>query len=187
MVFSMEHENLVIEGEKWTKDAVNSCIVTATLIATVVFAAALTVLGGYKDDGHPIFSTEQAFTIFAALDAISLFTSTASVLLFLSILTSRYAENDFLYVLPKRLIIGLVTMFLSITSMMIAFSATLYLVSGKENPWIIFPVAVSACLLVTLFVSLQFPLLVDAVSSAYGTGIFGKQRNRPFYTGYKTS
>ncbi|XP_059637104.1 ankyrin repeat-containing protein ITN1-like [Cornus florida] len=181
MVFSEEHKDLVIEGEKWMKDTANSCTIAAALIATVVFAAALTVPGGDNPDGLPNFSKETGFITFVVSDAISLFTSTASMLMFLSILTSRYAEQDFLYILPKRLIIGLVTLFLSITSMMITFSATLYLVFGHKKAWILMPVAALACLPVTLFVSLQFPLLVDVISSTYGPGIFGKQSERPFY------
>ncbi|XP_059635948.1 uncharacterized protein LOC132278152 [Cornus florida] len=174
MVFSEEHKDLVIEGEKWMKDTANSCTIAAALIATIVFAAAITVPGGNNADGLPNFSKEIGFIIFAVSDAISLFTSTASLLMFLSILTSRYAEQDFLYSLPKRLIIGLVTLFLSITSMMITFGATLYLVFGHKKGWILIPVAALACLPVTLFVSLQFPLLVDVISSTYGPGIFDR-------------
>ncbi|XP_059633230.1 protein ACCELERATED CELL DEATH 6-like [Cornus florida] len=181
MVFSEEHKDLVSEGEKWMKETANSCTIAAALIATVVFAAAITVPGGNNADGLPMFSKQIGFIIFAVSDAISLFTSTASLLMFLSILTSRYAEQDFLYSLPKRLIIGLVTLFLSITSMMITFSATLYLVFGHRKGWILIPVAALACLPVTLFVSLQFPLLVDVISSTYGPGIFSKQSDRSFF------
>ncbi|KAF7127364.1 hypothetical protein RHSIM_Rhsim11G0102700 [Rhododendron simsii] len=182
MVFTREHKNLVVAGEKLMKDTATSCTIVAALIATVVFAAAITVPGGNNgDNGLPIFSKRKAFIIFAVSDALSLFTSATSLLMFLSILTSRYAEGDFLYALPKRLIIGLVTLFLSITAMMVAFSCTLYLVFGHKKAWTLIPVATLACLPVTSFVSLQFPLLVDVISSTYGPGIFGKQSNRPFY------
>ncbi|KAJ0018770.1 hypothetical protein Pint_12040 [Pistacia integerrima] len=42
----------------------------------------------------------------------------------LSILTARYAEANFLSILPKRLIRGLVILFLSLSSMMVAFGIT---------------------------------------------------------------
>ncbi|XP_059637505.1 ankyrin repeat-containing protein NPR4-like [Cornus florida] len=151
MVFSEEHEDLVRGGEKWMKETANSCTIAAALIATVVFAAAITVPGGNNAVGLPMFSKQIGFIIFAVSDAISLFTSTASLLMFLSILTSRYAEQDFLYSLPKR------------------------------KGWILIPVAALACLPVILFDSLQFPLLVDVISSTYGPGIFGKQSDRPFF------
>ncbi|XP_058213513.1 uncharacterized protein LOC131325331 isoform X1 [Rhododendron vialii] len=182
MVFTREHEKLVVAGGEWMKNTANSCTIAAALIATVVFAAIITVPGGNDDsNGLPIFSKEIAFTVFIISDALSLFTSTTSLLLFLSILTARYAEGDFLHVLPKRLIIGLVTLFLSITTMMVAFSSTLCLVFGQLKAWILFPVGALACLPVTSFVLLQFPLLVDLISSTYGHGIFGKQSDRQFF------
>ncbi|KAL7224886.1 hypothetical protein ACSBR1_026210 [Camellia fascicularis] len=154
----------------------------AALIATIAFAAVITVPGGTNGtNGVPVFSKANEFIVFIISDAISLFTSTVSLLMFLSILTSRYAEGDFLYVLPKRLIIGLVTLFMSITAMILAFSSALYLVFGNNKEWILIPVAALACLPITSFVSLQFPLLVDLISSTYGRGIFGKQSDRLFY------
>ncbi|XVF35127.1 hypothetical protein REPUB_Repub18cG0118000 [Reevesia pubescens] len=54
MVFTVEHKELVKEGEQWMKDTTNSCTVVAALIATVVFAAAITVPGGNNgDNGFP--------------------------------------------------------------------------------------------------------------------------------------
>ncbi|KAH6782672.1 hypothetical protein C2S51_007965 [Perilla frutescens var. frutescens] len=182
MIFTEEHRDLKVEGEKWMKDTANSCTIAAALIATVVFAAAITVPGGNQSDsGYPIFSKQSAFTIFAVSDAASLFTSTTSLLMFLSILTSRYAEEDFLYALPKRLCIGLVSLFISILFMMVAFSSTLYLVFGQKKAWVLIPVAAFACLPISLFVLLQFPLLIAVISSTYGSGIFGKKSDRPFH------
>lgn len=182
MVFTEEHKSLKAEGEKWLKDTANSCTLAAALIATVVFAAAFTVPGGNQENsGTPFFSNDWAFIIFAISDSISLFTSTTSLLMFVSILTSRYAEEDFLHTLPKRLIIGLGTLFVSISFMMLAFSATLYLVFGQKKAWILIPVAALACLPVTSFVHLQFPLLVDVISSTYGRRFFGRKGDRPFY------
>jgi hypothetical protein len=181
MVFTREHKDLVVKGGEWMKDTANSCTISAALIVTVVFAAIITVPGGSESNGLPIFSKEMAFIVFIISDSLSLFTSTTSLLLFLSILTSRYAEGDFLHVLPKRLVVGLFTLFLSITTMMVAFSFALYLVLGHKTAWILVPVAALACLPVTSFVSLQFPLLVDLIFSTYGHGIFGKKSNRQFY------
>ncbi|KAL0288289.1 UNVERIFIED_CONTAM: hypothetical protein Scaly_2736000 [Sesamum calycinum] len=104
MVFTEEHKTLKEDAEKWMKDTSNSCTIAAALIVTVMFAAAITVPGGNDSvNGYPIFSKNGGFIVFAISDAISLFTSTTSLLMFLAILTSRYAEEDFLYVLPNRL------------------------------------------------------------------------------------
>ncbi|KAH6761200.1 hypothetical protein C2S51_018149 [Perilla frutescens var. frutescens] len=182
MIFTEEHRHLKVEGEKWMKDTANSCTIAAALIATVVFAAAITVPGGNKSDsGYPMFSKEKTFSIFGSSDAASLFTSITSLLMFLSILTSRYAEEDFLYALPKRLCIGLVSLFLSILFMMIAFSSTLYLVFGPKKVRVLITVVVFSLLPIWLFVMLQFPLLIAVISSTYGRGIFGKQSDRPFH------
>ncbi|GER43994.1 ankyrin repeat family protein [Striga asiatica] len=72
MVFTDEHKELKSEGEKWMKDTANSCTIAAALIATVVFAAAITVPGGNASNGFPFFSTKAAFIIFAISDAVSL-------------------------------------------------------------------------------------------------------------------
>ncbi|KAF5959082.1 hypothetical protein HYC85_000291 [Camellia sinensis] len=164
-VFTDKHKELVKEGEQWMKDRANACSIVATLIAIVVFAAAITVPGGNNSNGDANFNKRASFLIFGIFDAFALFSSITSVLLFLSILTSRYAEDDFLVTLPRRLIFGLVTLFLSILSTMIAFGAALYLVFEESYKWIIIPVFVLPGIPVCLFVFLQFPLLLDIVKS----------------------
>ncbi|KAF7148624.1 hypothetical protein RHSIM_Rhsim03G0047800 [Rhododendron simsii] len=178
-IFSHTHQGLVKESELWMKDTATSCTIVAALIATIVFAAAITVPGGNNNDnGHPLLSKQKAFIIFGISDALALFSSITSVLMFLLILTSRYAEKDFLYTLPNRLITGLITLFVSILSTMVAFGAILYLVFGDNKPWILIPVVALASVPVTLFGALQFPLLVEMIQATYGRGIFGKQSDR---------
>lgn len=179
MAFIKEHEKLIKEGEKWMKDTAKFYTLAAALIATVVFAAAITIPGGNHDDtGIPNFSKEFAFKVFEVSDALSLFLSIASVLICLSNLTTRYAEDDFLFALPRRLIFGLVTLFLSVTFMMIAYSGAIYLLFGEKKAWILIALAALACFPVTLYGILQFPLLVELIYSTYGPGIFGKHSNR---------
>ncbi|KAL7591719.1 hypothetical protein Lser_V15G32867 [Lactuca serriola] len=181
LVFTREHKDLVIDGEKWMKATAESYTITAALITTIVFAAAITVPGGNKDTGIPVFTNNNAFKIFAISVAISLFTSATSLLMFLSILTARFAEQDFLFMLPTKLIIGLATLFISTTAMISAFSATLYLVFGQSNARILIPIVVLTCLPITSFVTLQFPLVIDLMSATYGRSIFRKQNDSIFY------
>ncbi|KAJ0081563.1 hypothetical protein Patl1_12370 [Pistacia atlantica] len=69
----------------------------ATIIATVVFAAAFTEPGGSKEEtGTPHFVRRASFIIFAISDAIALILSSYSILRFLSVISSRYAEEDFI-------------------------------------------------------------------------------------------
>ncbi|XP_059438680.1 ankyrin repeat-containing protein NPR4-like [Corylus avellana] len=177
-LFTKNHKGLMKEGEKWMKGTATSCTVVGALIVTIMFAAAFTVPGGNtQDTGFPIFLYEKVFMLFIISDALSLFSATTSVLMFLGILTSRYAEDDFLESLPKKMIIGLSTLFLSIATMMIAFCATL-LIMLQGQSWIIIPVICLASVPITLFVLMQFPLLVELFISTYGPGIFDKNMER---------
>ncbi|XP_019169851.1 PREDICTED: uncharacterized protein LOC109165504 [Ipomoea nil] len=83
------------------------------------------------DEGLPIFSRKDAFRSFYVFNSVSLFTAVPSLLLFLSILTSRYAEEDFLHRLPLKLIAGIITLLASVIFMMGSFSTTVYMVFGK--------------------------------------------------------
>ena len=103
---------------------------------------------------------------------MSLFSSTTSLLMFLGILTSRYAEEDFLKSLPTKMIIGLSTLFFSIATMMIAFCVALSLM--LQDKWIALVVSLLASIPVTLFVWIQFPLLVDIYRYTYGPSIFNR-------------
>ncbi|GJX35219.1 ankyrin repeat-containing domain, PGG domain protein [Tanacetum coccineum] len=182
MVFTREHVDLVIEGEKWMKATAESYTITAALIVTIVFAAAITVPGGNNQDtGIPIHNNNIAFTIFAVADAISLFTVVTSLLMFLSILTTRFSVEDFLFKLPKRLIIGLTALFISTTAMIIAFGATLFLVFGHDNSWILIPIGVLTCLPISSFVTLQYPLIADLMGATYGGSIFDKTKPDEYF------
>lgn len=182
ILFTEEHKSLVREGEKWMKDTASSCMVVATLIATVMFAAAFTVPGGNNNNtGTPFFITERSFIVFAISDALALFSSATSILMFLSILTSRYAEEDFLDLLPKRLIIGLATLFISIGTMMVAFCGALFIVLGHGLVWIAIPMALVAGIPVTVFALLQFPLFVDMISHTYRSTTVFRPRNHLLY------
>ncbi|KAK3188904.1 hypothetical protein Dsin_028465 [Dipteronia sinensis] len=133
-LFTQTHRTLMKEGESWMKKTAESCMLVATLIATVVFAAAFTVPGSVKQDtGAPNFIRKASFTIFAISDTISLVTSSCSILTFLSILTSRYAEDDFLWSLPLKLLLGLFILFISIVAMMAVFCTTLFIVFNEET------------------------------------------------------
>ncbi|GKV35977.1 hypothetical protein SLEP1_g44164 [Rubroshorea leprosula] len=123
-VFSRDHKQLAKEGEEWMKQTAQSYTFVGALIITIMFAAGFTIPGGNNQDtGFPIFLRKRLFMVFILSDAISLFSACTSVSMFLGILTSRYAEEDFLKSLPTKLIIGICTLLISITAMMVAFCA----------------------------------------------------------------
>ncbi|KAI3706229.1 hypothetical protein L6452_23828 [Arctium lappa] len=182
MVFTEEHENLLKEGQKWMKGTASSSTVVAALIVTVAFAAAFTVPGGNKsdgkDEGKPVYLDKGSFMLFIISDAIALFSSVTSVLMFLGILTSRYAEGDFLYALPKKMMIGLLSLFLSLAATMVAFGATLSLVLQDKVTWIAVPLVIITSIPVALYAGLQFPLLIELFYNTYGPSIFHRQHRR---------
>ncbi|KAI3847501.1 hypothetical protein MKX03_029208 [Papaver bracteatum] len=178
-IFREEHKSLVKEGEAWMKETSQACMVVSTLIATVMFAAVFTVPGGNNGDtGTPIFLKTRTFYFFMICDAISLFASCTSILMFFAILTARYGEKDFLKSLPQKLILGLASLFISIATMMGAFGATLIIVLNGTVTWAYIPVTFLASVPVLLFGMLQFPLFVDIMRSTYGNGIFHRQNSK---------
>ncbi|ERN09313.1 hypothetical protein AMTR_s00149p00090550 [Amborella trichopoda] len=160
-VFSEEHEMLVKEGERWMKDTATSCTVVSVLIATMVFASAFQVPGGINSNGLPNLLQHTPFMVFTISIVIALSTSLTSAVMFLYILTARYAEEDFRLALPTRLILGLAGVFISIIAMMVSFTATIFLMlSAIKMPWGVFAVYILACFPVTIFASMQLPLFI---------------------------
>lgn len=177
-IFTRDHKEMVKDGETWMKETATSCTVVGALIITVVFAVVFAVPGGNdQNTGYPMLSQKKLFMVFIVSDALSLFSSSTSVLMFLGILTSRYAEEDFLESLPKKMIIGLSTLFFSIATMMITFCAALFVLLPKKS-WLVIPIICLASVPVTLFVFIQFPLLVEMFSSTYGPSLFNRKMKR---------
>ncbi|KAG6703586.1 hypothetical protein I3842_07G091100 [Carya illinoinensis] len=173
-LFTNKHQELRKEGERWMKDTATSCTVVGALIITIMFAAAFTILGdNNQNTGFPMLAHENLFKLFIIVDSLSLFSSMISVLMFLGILTSRY-EEDFLISLPRKMIIGLFTLFFSIVTMMIAFSTALLLMFHGQHR-IVVPIIGLASVPIILFVLIQFHLLVDMLISTYGQGIIDKK------------
>lgn len=135
MVFTEAQKKLVKEGEKWLKDTTSSCKVAATSNAQLYLQqqSQCLVAPASKGNDHPILSKHRAFTVIGISDALSPFSSVAAILIFLFILTACYAGADFLYALLKRLLCGLFTLFLAITSMVVAFSSTIYMVFATRR------------------------------------------------------
>ncbi|XP_026452763.1 ankyrin repeat-containing protein At5g02620-like isoform X2 [Papaver somniferum] len=181
-IFTEKHKDLVEKGEKWLKDTSGSCMVVAALVATIAFAAVFTVPGGNISDntstknGIPVFLGKPAFTIFVVADALSLFSSISSVLMFLAIYTSRYAEGDFLKSLPQKLIIGLATLFLSMATILVAFGTALFIMLVDQYLWVPILLASFSGVPLILFAWLQLPLFLEMIRSTYWGTLFWEHR-----------
>ncbi|MED6179536.1 hypothetical protein PIB30_001828 [Stylosanthes scabra] len=166
-IFTEQHDELAKAGEKWAKDTAGAFSIVGTLITTILFAAAFTLPGGNNQStGEPMFLYDKAFTVFIVADALSLFASSTSVLIFIGILTSRYAEIDFLQVLPWKLLAALVALFLSVVSMMVAFCAALLaMLKGKAYHPLLVGAMVLASIPVMVFIPSQLRLFLEIFGS----------------------
>ncbi|KAL0014024.1 hypothetical protein SO802_001093 [Lithocarpus litseifolius] len=170
VLFEKTHEELRKKGEKWMKDTSNYSMVVATLIASTMFSGE--IANEPKDN-------PKLFRIFSVSGAIALFSSSTSLVMFLSILTSRYSYKDFLVWLPVRLLIGVATLCISIAAMMVAFFTSFWLnnLNQKELPVTFVVIGLFACAPI-LYVLLKRRLFVDIVRSTF---FWCKPRQRLLY------
>ncbi|KAL3525894.1 hypothetical protein ACH5RR_014266 [Cinchona calisaya] len=182
-LFTDEHKVLVKEGERWMKNTAGSSMIVGTLISAVMFTTAFSVPGGNDNKtGLPVLleTESKAFLVFMASNALSMFTSSTSILMFLGILTARYTEKDFLKSLPTKLLFGIACLFGSIVTMMLSFGTALYMMLVKQVAWVSYPIIVFSIIPIALFSLLQFPLLVEMSINTYGSGIFDKPKGKFF-------
>ncbi|EOA22962.1 hypothetical protein CARUB_v10003702mg [Capsella rubella] len=178
-IFEDSHEPLRKEGEEWMKYTATACSVVAALIATVTFQAVFTVPGGTDEtSGSPLLLTDLHFTAFIIADTLAFFASCISVLIFLSILTSRYSFDDFIVSLPRKMILGLSILFISIASMLVAFITALS-ASMRKRPLLVVPMKPLASVPAFLFLMLQLPLLKEMICSTYRKRLF-KRDTKPW-------
>lgn len=155
-LFTMNHEDLLKSGEHWMKSTAKTCMIVATLIVTVIFAATAWVPDG--EIGTSFSYNKTLFQVFAIAKATALSSSSISVLTFLSILTSRFSENDFLRLLPFQLMVGLSTFFISLISTLVAFSSKFLLAYHDRINWFSLLAILLASLPGIVIVLLQYPL-----------------------------
>ncbi|KAM1805363.1 hypothetical protein ACFX12_031124 [Malus domestica] len=167
-IFTETHTTIVKAGGEWLTNTSESCSVVAALIATVAFATSTTVPGGIKEEsGAPILENQPAFDIFAIASLVALCFSVTAMVMFLAILTSRYQEKDFGKDLPRKLLVGLTSLFVSIASMLVSFCAGHFFVLKDKLKYAAFPVYAITCLPVTFFAMAQFPLYVDLIWATF--------------------
>ncbi|KAK9180412.1 hypothetical protein WN943_029621 [Citrus x changshan-huyou] len=163
-VFTETHKDLVKEGKEWLPKTSESCSVVAALIATVAFATSATVPGGVdQESGKPIFENEPVFNIFSISSLVALCFSVTALVFFLTILTSRYQEKDFAKDLPRKLLLGLTTLFTSIAAILISFCSGHSFMLKDEMRSAAYPIYAATCLPMTFFALAQLPLYFDLI------------------------
>ncbi|KAI9072828.1 hypothetical protein K1719_045207 [Acacia pycnantha] len=167
-IFTRTHSELVRRGGEWLRKTSESCSFVAALVATVAFAAATTVPGGVdQESGYPTLENERAFNVFAASSLVALCCSVMAVVTFLSLLTSRFQEQDFHKDLPMKLLIGLTLLLLSIASMLVSFCAGHFFVLKHQLHHAGFALYAVTCLSVVFYVLAQFPLYFDYLRATF--------------------
>ncbi|KAG7968279.1 hypothetical protein I3843_08G146500 [Carya illinoinensis] len=158
--------------EEWlTSTSQYSYSIVSALIATVAFATSTTVpgvvqegtTGGTTGTGTPTLENEPAFHHFAISSLVALCFSVTALVMFLSILTSRHQERDFGKDLPRKLLIGLTSLFISIASVLVSFCSGHFFVVQNKLRYVAFAVYAATCLPVTFFAAVQFPLYFDLI------------------------
>ncbi|CAN6694003.1 unnamed protein product [Malus baccata var. baccata] len=167
-IFTETHATIVKSGGEWLTNTSKSCSVVAALITTVAFATSTTIPGGInKASGKPTLENQPAFNIFAIASLVALCFSVTAMVMFLAILTSRYQEKDFGKDLPRKLLVGLTSLFVSISSMLVSFCTGHFFVLKDKLKYAAYPVYAIACLPVTFFAVVQFPLYFDLIWATF--------------------
>ncbi|CAL0334697.1 unnamed protein product [Lupinus luteus] len=180
-IFYETHKDLVKSGGEWLNKIAESCSMVSALIATVAFATSSTIPGGVEEGtGHPILEKKPAFIVFSITSLFALCCSVTSVVVFLSILTSRYEARDFGKNLPRKLILGLTSLFMSIACMLVSFCAGHLFVIKDELVYTAFPVYGITLLPMTLFVLAQFPLYFDLLWATFTKVPTSSYKTAPF-------
>ena len=165
-LFKKSHEELVQKGSEWLKDTSESCSVVAALLAGVSFATSSTVPGGNRNEtGEPALEGRPAFDAFALSSVIGLCFSVTALVMFLSILTSRKEAKDFRIDMPRKLLLGLSSLFLSIIAMFVAFCSGHFFLIDQKYKNIVFLIYSVTCFPVTLYAVAQLPLYMDLLRS----------------------
>ncbi|XP_016647461.1 PREDICTED: ankyrin repeat-containing protein At3g12360-like [Prunus mume] len=163
-VFTTSHKRLRKEGSDWLVKTSESCSVVAALIATVAFATSASVPGGLDDKtGSPVFKDKPAFNAFTISSLLALCLSVTALVFFLTIITSRYEAQDFSISLPRKLLLGLTSLFASIAAVLVSFCTGHIFLLDRHLRYVAYPLYAATCLPVTIFALAQLSLYYDLI------------------------
>ncbi|XP_043725903.1 ankyrin repeat-containing protein NPR4-like [Telopea speciosissima] len=177
MLFIEEHKELLNDGATWMKETATQCMVVATLITTIMFAAVFTIPGSKESDhtGEPNYIHGKFPIVYVISNILALCSSVASMLIILTIITSRYSEEDFLRTLPQMLMMGLFFLFFSIVGMMIEFVSAILIMLHFNVLWVSVPIVVVASIPITIYALVELPLFIQLIFATTSADVFGKK------------
>ncbi|XP_062097002.1 uncharacterized protein LOC133802666 isoform X2 [Humulus lupulus] len=138
-VFNTEHASLLKEGDRWMKSTSKSCLMVSILIFVGVLITA---------SRAPYYDNEGRNS--NRLNSVALSSSFFSTLTFLSIITSSYPKVEVLVSLPFKLIMGLATLFISLTTMLAAFNGEHASLLKEGDRWM--KSTSKSCLMVSILI-----------------------------------
>ncbi|KAG1347733.1 Ankyrin-repeat containing-like protein [Cocos nucifera] len=162
-IFTKDHKDLMKEAQDWLINTSESCSVVAALVAAVAYTSATSVPGGHdQNTGIPVFEGQLVFQVFALSSLIALCFSATALVLFLSIVTSRFHEVEFETALPTKLIGGMTTLFVSIAANFISFCAGhFYIINNKLESRVYLLYGALSFPVMAFFLTSQLHLYVD--------------------------
>ena len=112
-------------------------------------------------NGKPLLLERPLYSFFTIMDVAGLASSLTSVVIFLSVLTSSLEIDDFLRTLPRKLSLGFIFLFFSVSTTMLTFTATILLLIHLEKKWTASLTYAAAFLPISVFALFQFPLYYE--------------------------
>ncbi|XP_072956599.1 uncharacterized protein [Typha angustifolia] len=123
-LFTENHKDMVRSGKEQLMELGKTC---SSLVAAVVFASSFSIPGDKDANQNPIFLHRTAFKVFSHAYVIGLSSASASLVLFLSFLSSSYKEQDFRRSLPTKYLLANMSFLIALVALLVAFSCNIYL------------------------------------------------------------
>lgn len=159
-IFTEQHRSLLGKGELWMKNV--ACL--GTLVSTFMFAS---VVSHFLSEGRNTLTgvKQTPLCIFVISDILAMLCSSIAILAFLSTYLSRFREDDFLYALPLKLLIGLISFFVSTAALTVSFGTSLHIAYRDRLKWLPFLYLACAYLLFVGFNYLHSPMVSYVLAS----------------------
>ncbi|XP_078163294.1 uncharacterized protein LOC144558343 [Carex rostrata] len=123
-LFTEKHKDMVKSGKEQLMEVGKTC---SSLVAAVVFASSFSIPGDKDSNNNPIFVHKIAFKVFSHAYVLGLSCASTALVLFLSLLTSSYKEQDFRRALPTKYILANISFFFALVALLVSFSCNIFL------------------------------------------------------------
>ncbi|KAF4397054.1 hypothetical protein G4B88_008900 [Cannabis sativa] len=183
-LFTEKHNDLMKDSEKWMKKNANICLLVATIIVTIIFQANSDISSSGDENTNCDISRDQntnssniessiVKNILLISNTIAMSSSSIAVMLNLFIIISRFSEDELFRPLPIAFIVGIISLYISITFMMTSFCLTSFI--GTKS----LAIRIFTCFLellpVILFPYLVYPIFIDLINMTF----FSKSKFKP--------